>query len=204
MDFNCCLYQLYDIIKQLKDSISSSVRTNWEGNIPMSGTCFFIGHREAGEEVLPALTQAVERQIIQYGVTDFMAGHYGGFDRMAALTVQRAKRRDPHPPPPLPPLRPSYPDARGLRRHLLSSRHGTGAQALGHRPGKPLSGGPQRLSHRLRLAPCQQCPRTAGVRSPPGTKRPSPSGESGGLCPHSHSSIRNRCISPRFVIGFSM
>ena len=61
----------------------------------MSGTCFFIGHREAGEEVLPALTQAVERQIIQYGVTDFMAGHYGGFDRMAALTVQRAKEKHP-------------------------------------------------------------------------------------------------------------
>ena len=31
-------------------------------------TCFFIGHREAGAEVLPALEAAVERQITAYGV----------------------------------------------------------------------------------------------------------------------------------------
>ena len=40
-------------------------------------TCFFIGHREAGAEVLPALEAAVERQIRAYGVTDFVVGRYG-------------------------------------------------------------------------------------------------------------------------------
>ena len=34
--------------------------------------CFFIGHREASEEILPALTQAIEQHISEYGVTDFI------------------------------------------------------------------------------------------------------------------------------------
>ena len=58
-------------------------------------TCFFIGHREAGEEVLPALIEAVERHIVQYGVTEFTVGHYGGFDRMAAQAVMRGKEKHP-------------------------------------------------------------------------------------------------------------
>ena len=58
-------------------------------------TCFFIGHREAGAEVLPALEAAVERQIRAYGVTDFVVGRYGNFDRMAALAVRRAKESHP-------------------------------------------------------------------------------------------------------------
>ena len=58
-------------------------------------TCFFIGHREAGAEVLPALEAAVERQITAYGVTDFVVGRYGNFDRMAALAVRRAKEAHP-------------------------------------------------------------------------------------------------------------
>ena len=45
-------------------------------------TCFFIGHRETSERVLPALTQEVERHITEYGVTEFVVGHYGGFDRL--------------------------------------------------------------------------------------------------------------------------
>ena len=37
-------------------------------------TCFFIGHREANERVLPALEQAVEQLIVESGVTDFVVG----------------------------------------------------------------------------------------------------------------------------------
>ncbi len=37
--------------------------------------CFFIGHREASERVLPVLTQAVEQLIVESGVTDFVVGH---------------------------------------------------------------------------------------------------------------------------------
>lgn len=58
-------------------------------------SCFFIGHREAGESLRPALTQAVERHITEYGVTDFFVGHYGGFDGLAAGVVKTAKKRHP-------------------------------------------------------------------------------------------------------------
>lgn len=58
-------------------------------------TCFFIGHRETSERVLPALTQEVERHITEYGVTEFVVGHYGGFDRLAASAVKEAKQRHP-------------------------------------------------------------------------------------------------------------
>ena len=58
-------------------------------------TCFFIGHREAGDELLPALTAAVERHITEYGVTSFMVGRYGNFDKMAARVVIDAKKRHP-------------------------------------------------------------------------------------------------------------
>ena len=47
-------------------------------------SCFFIGHREASEEIFPALAEAVERHIVDNGVTEFIVGNYGGFDRMAA------------------------------------------------------------------------------------------------------------------------
>ena len=42
-------------------------------------SCFFIGHRETSEEIYP-------------GVTEFIVGHYGGFDRLAASAVKEAKR----------------------------------------------------------------------------------------------------------------
>ena len=51
------------------------------------GICFFIGHREAGDELLPALTAAVERHITEYSVTSFMVGRYGNFDKLAARVV---------------------------------------------------------------------------------------------------------------------
>ena len=59
------------------------------------GICFFIGHREAGDELLPALTAAVERHITEYGVTSFMVGRYGNFDKLAARVVIDAKKRHP-------------------------------------------------------------------------------------------------------------
>ena len=59
------------------------------------GICFFIRHREAGDELLPALTAAVERNITEYGVTSFMVGRYGNFDKLAARVVIDAKKRHP-------------------------------------------------------------------------------------------------------------
>ena len=54
-------------------------------------SCFFIGHREASEEIFPELAEAVEHHIVDYGVTEFIVGYYGGFDRMAARAVISAK-----------------------------------------------------------------------------------------------------------------
>ena len=58
-------------------------------------SCFFIGHREAFEEIYPALYAAVEQHIVEYGVTEFIVGHYGGFARLAAAAIKNAKRFHP-------------------------------------------------------------------------------------------------------------
>ena len=58
-------------------------------------SCFFIGHREASEEIYPALYAAVEQHILEYGVTEFIVGHYGGFYRLAGLAVKAAKHLYP-------------------------------------------------------------------------------------------------------------
>ena len=55
-------------------------------------SCFFIGHRESSEEIYPALYAAVEQHILEYGVTEFIVGHYGGFDRLSASAVKAAKQ----------------------------------------------------------------------------------------------------------------
>ena len=62
----------------------------------MSGkSCFFIGHREATEEIYPVLYEAIEQHIVEYGVLEFFVGHYGGFDRLAASAVKAAKHSYP-------------------------------------------------------------------------------------------------------------
>lgn len=55
-------------------------------------TCFFIGHRDAPENIYERLLTAVERHISEYGVTDFVVGKYGNFDRPAARAVMEAKQ----------------------------------------------------------------------------------------------------------------
>lgn len=59
----------------------------------MGETCFFIGHRDTGERAYPALAEAVERQIVEHAVADFVVGRYGRFDEMAARAVREAKAR---------------------------------------------------------------------------------------------------------------
>lgn len=61
----------------------------------MAKSCFFNGHRETYEEVLPELVSTVLRCISDYGVTEFVVGSYGGFDRMAARAVITAKENHP-------------------------------------------------------------------------------------------------------------
>ena len=70
-------------------------------------TCFFIGHRDAPETLRPLLAEAIERHITEFGVTEFVVGHYGRFDAMAAGMVRQAKER--HPEVTLTLLLPYYP-----------------------------------------------------------------------------------------------
>ena len=58
-------------------------------------SCFFIGHREAPDNILEQLQATVEKHIVEYGVTDFIVGQYGAFDRLAAAAVKNAKKRHP-------------------------------------------------------------------------------------------------------------
>lgn len=54
-------------------------------------SCFFIGHREADERLIPILTKVIERLIVEDQVLHFYVGGYGGFDRIAASAVKRVK-----------------------------------------------------------------------------------------------------------------
>ena len=56
--------------------------------------CFFIGHRDTPADVYSQIVAEVERPIL-CGVTEFVVGHYGAFDRMAARAVREAKRQYP-------------------------------------------------------------------------------------------------------------
>ena len=58
-------------------------------------SCFFIGHREASDSLFPMLRECVEMHIGKLGVTEFIVGGYGGFDRLAARAVISLK---PHYP----------------------------------------------------------------------------------------------------------
>ena len=42
-------------------------------------TCFFLGSRHANSSLSPLLDEAIERHIVEYGVTEFVVGHYGKF-----------------------------------------------------------------------------------------------------------------------------
>lgn len=54
--------------------------------------CFCIGHRDTLEAVYPRLLQAAE-ELVKGGVTEFIVGGYGAFDRMAARAVNAIKAR---------------------------------------------------------------------------------------------------------------
>ena len=57
--------------------------------------CFFIGHRDSPISLYPALRDAVMRHADEYGVTEFLVGHYGAFDRMASRAAAEAKQAHP-------------------------------------------------------------------------------------------------------------
>ena len=75
-------------------------------------SCFFIGHREASEDIFPKLMDAVENHKVDYGVTEFIVGNSGSVDRMAARAVISAKAL--HPEISLLLLRPYHPAERPM------------------------------------------------------------------------------------------
>ena len=58
-------------------------------------SCFFMGHREAEERLLPRLELLIDRLIQRENVRYFYVGGYGGFDRIAAAAVKHAKQKHP-------------------------------------------------------------------------------------------------------------
>lgn len=60
------------------------------------GSCFFIGHRETPDRVFPKLLEAIERHITEYGVSEFVVGQYGNFDRLTIRALSQAKRQHPN------------------------------------------------------------------------------------------------------------
>lgn len=58
-------------------------------------SCFFFGHREADERLLPRLELVIDRLIREENVRYFYVGGYGGFDRVAAAAVRRMKQKYP-------------------------------------------------------------------------------------------------------------
>ena len=61
----------------------------------MTKSCFFIGHQDAEQSLMPIIKSVVEKHIVEYGVTNFVVGQYGAFDRMAARAVIDTKKRFP-------------------------------------------------------------------------------------------------------------
>ena len=58
-------------------------------------SCFFVGHREADERLLPRLELEIDRLIQEDNVRFFYVGGYGGFDRIAAAAVKHSKQKYP-------------------------------------------------------------------------------------------------------------
>lgn len=59
-------------------------------------SCFFIGHREADERLIPKLTDTVERLIVEENIFCFYVGGYGGFDRVVASVLKEVKKSHPN------------------------------------------------------------------------------------------------------------
>ena len=92
--------------------------------------CFFIGQRDAPEELMPILRGSVERHITELGVLNFVVGRYGSFDRLAARAVREAKKR--HPTVTLTLLRPYHPAVRptGLPEGFDDSLYPAGMERI--------------------------------------------------------------------------
>lgn len=58
-------------------------------------TCCFAGHRDPPDNIRADLAREVLRHVECLGVTDFLVGAYGGFDRMARAVVAELRQTRP-------------------------------------------------------------------------------------------------------------
>ena len=61
----------------------------------MGRLCAFFGHREIPDNLEPLLREQIIRSVTEFGVTRFINGGYGEFDRLAARVVYDLKRQYP-------------------------------------------------------------------------------------------------------------
>ena len=57
--------------------------------------CFMTGHAEASKELLPQIMELAQRLIEKWNVTQFVVGHYGNFDCLAAHAIKQLKQDYP-------------------------------------------------------------------------------------------------------------
>ena len=58
-------------------------------------SCFFVGHREVDERILPELEAYVEHLICGKGILYFYVGRYDGFDGLATIVVKKLEEKYP-------------------------------------------------------------------------------------------------------------
>lgn len=69
---------------------------HWSGvDADMGQGCFFIGHRDSPSDIKTQLVEAINKHIIEYGVTEFYVGNHGSFDFMAASALGQVKQTHP-------------------------------------------------------------------------------------------------------------
>ena len=59
-------------------------------------TCCFFGHKDAPSSIYEKLEEAVEKIIVEDGVSSFLVGNQGQFDSMALSALRKLKLKYPH------------------------------------------------------------------------------------------------------------
>ena len=59
-------------------------------------TCTFFGHRDCDEEIYESIKSTIALLIQNEGVTRFLVGNNGGFDRLVLRALQECKKIFPH------------------------------------------------------------------------------------------------------------
>lgn len=58
-------------------------------------TCCFFGHKDAPSSIYDKLEEAIEKNIAENGVTEFLVGNQGQFDSMVLKALRRMKEKYP-------------------------------------------------------------------------------------------------------------